>query len=111
MKMPFVSRCLGVVLAALLLGCVASERKAARRIDRTLEAVQQANSLLAADPELGRYPIQLDGFRGALRLKGEVATEAQKARAAKLVWAVPGVRSVENKLRVGGTMAAGAQEP
>jgi hypothetical protein len=82
-------------------GCVLPEREVAKRIDTTPEIVRQASQLLAGDPELGRFPIVVDGFKNDMRLKGQVATAAQKERAARMVWAVRGVRSVENDLRVG----------
>ncbi len=81
-------------------GCVLPEREVAKRIDMTPEIVRQASQLLAADPELGRFPIVVDGFKNDMRVKGHVATAAQKERAARIVWAVRGVRSVENDLQV-----------
>ncbi len=79
-------------------GCATSERKAAKEIDMTPAIVQEASTLLAADRELSRFPIVVDGFHGNMRLKGRVATQAQKSRAEKIVWAVRGVKSVENDL-------------
>ncbi len=90
------------VMAGLFLaGCGMSERKAAGRLDWTPQVVQQASDLIAADPELGRYQIIVDGFKGDMELKGQVATQAQKDRAEKLLWAVRGVRSVDNEIKVG----------
>lgn len=84
----------------LLSGCVANERKIAKRIDPTQEILQDVSRFMAADVELSRLPIVVDGFKGDMRLKGQVQTEAQKARAEKIVWAARGVRSVKNELEI-----------
>jgi osmotically-inducible protein OsmY len=98
------------LLAAAVLatsGCATSEREAAERLDFTSQIISQSSDLIAADGELGKFPITVDGFKGAMRLKGKVATEAQKTRAGKIVWAFRGVKSVENHLEVApGTKAA-----
>jgi osmotically-inducible protein OsmY len=91
---------LGAIAVWALAGCASSEREAAKHVDMTSAIVQEASNLLAADKELARFPIAVDGFRGDMRLKGQVATEAQKERAGRIVWAVRGVRSVENDLQV-----------
>ena len=83
-----------------LCGCVASERNVARRIDPTCQITQQATALFARDPEFSRMPIVIDGFKGDMRLKGQVETPAQKVRAGRLLWGVREVRSVENDLEV-----------
>src|SRR6187200_1380318 len=82
----------------LISGCAANERKIAKRIDPTQEILQDVSKLFAVDSELRDLPIVVDGFKGAMRLKGQVQTEAQKVRAEKLVWAADGVRSVRNDL-------------
>jgi len=86
-------------------GCVANARKAARQIDPTCQITQQATALFARDPEFGRMPIVIDGFKGDMRLKGQVETPAQKVRAGRLLWGVPEVRSVKNDLEVSKTAA------
>lgn len=95
----------------LLSGCVANERKIARSIDPTQEVLQDVSKFVAADPELSRLPMVVDGFKGAMRLKGQVQTEAQKARAEKLVWAARGVRSVKNDLEVDASTPASPANP
>jgi osmotically-inducible protein OsmY len=95
---------LRLLLACLFVGagggCASTEWQAAKRLDTTPAIVQQASNLLGADPELSRFPIVVEGFKGDMRLRGQVATPAQKERAAKMVWAVRGVKSVENDLKV-----------
>ncbi len=81
-------------------GCGGNERKAAQRIDFTFEATRQASNLFATDPQLRSLPIVVDGFKGDMRLKGQVQTPDQKLRAEKLLWSVRGVRSVKNDLDV-----------
>jgi osmotically-inducible protein OsmY len=90
----------GVLALGWTCGCAISEREAAKKLDRTQEVIQQASSLYAADKELSRYPIVVDGFRNAMRLKGQVGSEAQKLRAERILWAVPGVQSVDNQLQI-----------
>lgn len=92
----------GILLSGVisLTGCALSERKAAEQVDYTPVIIQQSTDLLAADRELGRFQIVVDGFKGAMRLRGGVNTPAQKERAAKIVWTSKGVRSVDNELQV-----------
>jgi hypothetical protein len=91
----------GVLFLLLALtGCASSERKAAEEIDFTPQIVQQASDLLAADRNLSRYHILVEGFKGDMRLKGTVHTELEKLRAEKIVWALRGVKSVDNELKV-----------
>jgi osmotically-inducible protein OsmY len=95
---------LSCAFVSACLGCATSERDAAKNLDTTTEVIQQASNLFAADPELGRLLIVVDGFKNSMRLKGQVATPAQKARAEKILWSVRGVKSVENDLQVGSTV-------
>jgi len=96
---------IGLAIICTAVSCVTSERDAAKHLDMTSSIVREASNLLSADQELRRFPIEVDGFRGVMRLKGQVATPAQRTRAERMVWAVRGVKSVENDLNV--TMAAG----
>jgi hypothetical protein len=97
-KLPWVASLSATVL---LCACATSERQAAKQLDPTCEIVQQASNLFAGDKELSRFPIVVDGFKGAMRLKGHVETQAQKTRAEKIVWALKGVKSVQNELQLG----------
>jgi osmotically-inducible protein OsmY len=90
----------GFLCVGLLSGCVANERKIAKHIDPTQEILQDVSKVLSVDPELSRFSIAVDGFKGDMRLKGQVQTEAQKTRAEKIVWSARGVRSVKNELDV-----------
>ena len=90
-----------VLLVTLTGGCT-NEQKIAKSQDLTPQIEREASDLIAKDAELKRFPIVVDGFKGDMRLKGSVATAGQKARAEKIVWAVPGVKSVENYLLVNG---------
>jgi hypothetical protein len=89
---------LGFILG--LSGCLATERQAARQLDQTLCITRKASDLFASDPELSQQPITVDGFRNHMRLRGHVATADQGSRAERLLWTVPGVRSVENLLEI-----------
>jgi hypothetical protein len=97
----FFANFLAVVIGAGFgAGCVTSERKAARSIDHTDEIIKQASAIITNDKELKNFPIVVDGFHNNMWVKGDVATAAQKSRVEKIVWAVPGVRSVENNLNI-----------
>ena len=97
---------LGLICLLGLAGCASSERKIAKTIDSTPQIERQASDLIAADSELKRCSVTVDGFKGMMRVKGTVRTEAQKKRAEKLVWAIQGVKSVENDLHVQAQAAA-----
>jgi osmotically-inducible protein OsmY len=91
---------LAVGYTPFLTGCASSERTVARQIDFTPEIIRQSSDLLAADPDLSRFGIRVDGFKGDMWLRGQVQTPTQRARAEKIVWAVTGVRSVKNEIKL-----------
>ncbi|MFO1499531.1 MAG: BON domain-containing protein [Verrucomicrobiota bacterium] len=99
----FTARMAGLLLFLLspfLSGCVTTERDVLASQDLTSEIIRQGTDLYMADKELSRAQIDLDGFHGAMRLRGQVATATLKERAAQIVWALRGVRSVQNDLTV-----------
>ncbi len=106
-KLRVVGSTIGLIALMALPACANPERKVARRIDMTPEIIRQSSNLFAADRELLQFPITVDGFKGAMRIRGSVATEAQKSRAEKIVWAFPGVQSVQNELEVNAAAASG----
>jgi osmotically-inducible protein OsmY len=96
-------RSVAVLLLLVSSGCATSKREAAQNINWTDQIIRQSSALLAADPDLGRYPIVVDGFHNHMVVKGQVATEAERQRAWRIVWAIPGVESVENIIDVIGS--------
>jgi len=66
--------------------------------DRALAAA--VKSALAAAPDINAHRIDVIAKNGAVTLFGTAETKAQREAAGKLSAAVPGVKSVENKLAV-----------
>ncbi|MCO6430054.1 MAG: BON domain-containing protein [Deltaproteobacteria bacterium] len=52
------------------------------------------------DAQLGRHGILIDSYEGKVTLNGTVSSETDKARIESIVLTTPGVREVENDLRV-----------
>lgn len=101
-------------LAGLVLGERYHHRELARRSVRTLARLQPvrlsatatgraAANLIAADGELARAGIRAQGLAaGVVELAGWVPTRSARARAARVVAAIPGVETVVNHLLVRG---------
>jgi osmotically-inducible protein OsmY len=77
-------------------------------IDGRTDADTQAAVLdaLIADPEVHAEDVEVDVDDGAVTLRGLVEVAAQRDRAERVVMAVPGVASVDNRLRVWLTVSA-----
>jgi hypothetical protein len=90
-----------MMMAALLAGC-AKDRPARALEPSPYSSVTdtKVQRLLAADPLLKGHDIKVNTFKGEVKLDGVVETQAQREQAAKLAWAVAGVRGVENNLLV-----------
>lgn len=67
----------------------------------------RVKTALLGDPATQALAINVDSRDGVVQLSGFVDSQAQTAKAAEVAQAVPGVRSVDNKLdmRTGGTQA------
>jgi osmotically-inducible protein OsmY len=63
---------------------------------------------LASDPDVKGGALDVDVNQGVVTLKGNVSTEKQKAKAAKLAKKVKGVKSVVNEIVVGPRQAHNA---
>jgi hyperosmotically inducible protein len=89
-------------IALGVLGNVAVARAADRPDDRVETRV---GTRLSHDARLKGQDVHVDVDDGVAKLKGKVATEADKARAEKVAAAVAGVKSVQNQLEVDPSVA------
>jgi hypothetical protein len=79
----------------------------------TIEDAQTAarvKSALVNDPGIGVYAIEVRVTHGVARLSGRVPTAEDAARAVSLARGVPGVRSVQSDLTIGGAPATGTAD-
>jgi osmotically-inducible protein OsmY len=65
--------------------------------DQTIVAA--VKSALAADPLVGKVPIEVDANRGNIRLMSDQTDKDQRARAIELSANVDGVKHVEDRMR------------
>jgi osmotically-inducible protein OsmY len=61
--------------------------------------VAAVKSALAADPLVGKIPIEVDANRGNIRLMSDQTDKEQRARAMELAANVDGVKHVEDRMR------------
>lgn len=77
--------------------------------DESLTQIVQA--ALRSESSLDAQKIDVENRGGEVTLHGEVASEEQKEKAARIVASVGGVRSVTNNLAVDGAASAGSSAP
>ncbi|MDY7092343.1 MAG: BON domain-containing protein [Acidobacteriota bacterium] len=65
------------------------------------EITAKVKSKLAADPEVNPFNIDVDTSEGVVTLTGRVTKEAARDEAGKLAARTKGVRSVQNRIKVG----------
>ena len=92
-----VSMVLAVALGVVSAPALASETD--DRIQSSAESSYVFNNYLKDDT------IKIESKDGAVTLRGTVAKEPHKALAQEVVWSLPGVKSVDNRLEVKGTPA------
>src|SRR3569832_324874 len=100
MKQRFVFILL-VVFSLQTAGCALSQRKTSQRVVQDSNITTRVKSLLANDPALNLFKIDVDTRQGVVTLAGNVPTEDRKRRAADLTTSIAGVKMVENLLQVG----------
>lgn len=66
---------------------------------------------LFRDPIVSGFDVGVDTFKGTVQLNGFVNTEQDRARAEQIARAVPGVRSVQNRLALKAQASAAANPP
>lgn len=89
----------GLALALILSGCAA--RRTSPLIPPPPDSSVVDEKILhffSRDPDLSRFDLKVNTFRGLVKLDGVVDTEEQRAQATKLSFAVPGVNGVENHI-------------
>lgn len=92
----------GLFAAALLLGTACSRddgKTAGQTIDDSAISAKVKGSF-AKDPGVRAVDIKVDTHLGAVQLSGWADSPQEKARAEELAKAVPGVKSVENKIEL-----------
>ena len=91
-----------LVAGALLLsaGCSRDDGKTVgQKIDDSAVSAK-VKAAFAKDPGVRAIDVKVDTFKGAVQLSGWADSAAEKARAEELAKAVPGVKSVENKIEL-----------
>lgn len=73
-----------------------AERPKRRDIKAEIEAAFKRNA------EVAPRRVQVEAYNGTVKLKGEVATWAERAEAERVAWAAAGVTAVENDLTIDG---------
>ncbi len=91
-----------LVAAALLFGAGCSRddgKTVGQNIDDSAVSAK-VKAAFAKDPGVRAIDVKVDTFKGAVQLSGWADSAAEKARAEELAKAVPGVKSVENKIEL-----------
>ena len=85
-----------VLCVAIALGCGASIREGTG--DGTITA--RVKTALVNDPEVGRFQIEVETFRGVVMLSGEVDSAASEARVVAVARSVDDVREIRSSIRI-----------
>ncbi len=103
MKSPFERSIAAAVVAAALLfsaGCSRDDGKTAGQTVDDSAVSAKVKAAFAKDPGVKATEVKVDTHLGAVQLSGWVSTAEEKSRAEELAKAVPGVKSVENKIEL-----------
>lgn len=94
------SAALVLVTAALVFGgaCSRDDGKSAGQSIDDSAINAKVKAAFAKDPGVKAIDVKVDTHLGAVQLSGWVNTAEEKARAEELAKAVPGVKTVENKI-------------
>jgi osmotically-inducible protein OsmY len=103
-KLPLATTALAALLsvgALLGTGCAATATREStgEYIDNSA-VTARVKAALASDEMVKAREVHVETFRGSVQLSGFVSTDTEKARAAQLAAAVPGVREVKNNIIV-----------
>ena len=103
MKSPFKKSVLaGFLATALLLGAACSRddgKTAGQTIDDSAVSAK-IKAAFAQDPGVRAIDVKVDTHLGAVQLSGWADSAQEKARAEELAKAVPGVKTVDNKIEL-----------
>ena len=100
MKSSFKKSALAALVAASLLfgaGCSREGKTTGQTIDDSAISAK-VKAAFAQDPGVRAIDVKVDTHLGAVQLSGWAGSAEEKARAEQLAKAVPGVKSVENKI-------------
>ena len=99
MKSSFKKSALALVAAALLVGagCSREGKTTGQTIDDSAISAK-VKAAFAQDPGVRAIDVKVDTHLGAVQLSGWASSAEEKARAEQLAKAVPGVKTVENKI-------------
>jgi osmotically-inducible protein OsmY len=99
--MPMVKRLVLMAAWLALVGCATTEdvRSAEEQIGDTVTLSRVKAALLSSDDTDGTR-IDVDVFRGRVRLDGAVASQAERKAATRVAEGIEGVRSVRNNLEL-----------
>jgi hyperosmotically inducible periplasmic protein len=101
MKSSFKKSIAASLLAAALLfsaGCSRDDGKTAGQTIDDSAISAKVKAAFAKDPGVRAVDVKVDTHLGAVQLSGWADSAEEKARAEQLAKAVPGVKSVENKI-------------
>lgn len=90
----------GLMAAALLLSAACSRddgKTAGQTVDDSAISAK-VKAAFVQDPGVRAVDVKVDTHLGAVQLSGWADTAAEKARAEEIAKAVPGVKSVDNKI-------------
>ena len=92
----------GLVAAALLFsaGCSRDDGKTTGQTIDDSAISAKVKTAFAQDPGVRAVDVKVDTHLGAVQLSGWANSTEEKARAEQLAKAVPGVKTVENKIEV-----------
>lgn len=103
MKPSLKNRAASVFVAAALVFSAACSRDDGKSAGQTIDdsAISaKVKTSFAQDPGVRAVDIKVDTHLGTVQLSGWADTPAEKARAEELAKAVPGVKSVQNKIEL-----------
>lgn len=89
------------LLVGLLAGCAgtATRESTGEYVDDTTITTKVKTALLQ-DHQVSGTAINVETFKGTVQLSGFAANDTERARAAEVARAVPGVKSVRNDIRL-----------
>lgn len=102
MKSLFKSALVSLFAAALLFGTACSRddgKTAGQTVDDSAISAK-VKAAFAQDPGVRAVDVKVDTHLGAVQLSGWADSAAEKARAEQLAKAIPGVKTVDNKIEL-----------
>ncbi len=103
MKSSFKKTASAALVAAALLFSAACSRDDGKTIGQNVDdsaVTAKVKTAFAKDPGVRAVDVKVDTHLGKVQLSGWADSAAEKARAEEIAKAVPGVKSVENKIEL-----------